>query len=59
MRRREFPGPFAVLIFDLGPPIRIHDGRAAHVFPTGFVAGVADGYTDTETTVCPPGSSAT
>src|SRR5215470_8692879 len=48
VRRREFPGPFAVLIFDLGPPIRIHDGGAPRVFPTGFMAGVADVPTDTE-----------
>jgi AraC-like DNA-binding protein len=46
LRRREFPGPQVVVIFDLGPPIRILDdlGRAASRFPGGFVAGLGDRF---------------
>ena len=48
LRRREFPGPQAVVIFDLGPPIRIGDDGAAVTFPRGFIAGVDQTYTMTE-----------
>jgi len=49
LRRREFPGPQIVVIFDLGPTLRLRDpaGRAMR-FPGGFVAGLDDGYTITE-----------
>jgi AraC-like DNA-binding protein len=48
LRRREFPGPQAVVIFDLGPPIRIGDSGDVLTFPQGFVAGVDETYTVTE-----------
>lgn len=49
LRRREFPGPQIVVIFDLGPTLRLRDpaGRTMR-FPGGFVAGLDDGYTITE-----------
>src|SRR5262249_9031330 len=42
-------GPQIVVIFELGPPIRVFDGngRAAR-YKDGFVAGVDDGFTVTE-----------
>jgi AraC-like DNA-binding protein len=47
--RRELPSPAAVWILELGPPLKVvgrEDGRVdAH--PSGFVAGLDDGYTVT------------
>src|SRR5262249_38534481 len=52
LRRREFPGPQVVVIFDLGDlghTLRLRDpaGRTMR-FPGGFVAGLDDSYTITE-----------
>ena len=49
-RRREFPLPQVVVIFEFGPPVRIHDRGSSDSwrFPGGFVAGVDDGVSLTE-----------
>jgi len=52
LRRREFPGPQVVVVFDLGnlgQTLRLRDpaGRTMR-FPGGFVAGLDDSYTPTE-----------
>ncbi|WP_163864668.1 AraC family transcriptional regulator [Myxococcus eversor] len=52
VRRRELPAPQVVLIIDFGPPLRIVDprtGRPLGRHPVGFVAGLDDGYSITET----------
>lgn len=46
-RRREFPGPFIVLIFEFGPPIRVYDYGGERRFSRhrgGFVAGLDDRF---------------
>ena len=51
-QRRELPGPIAVLILDLGPTLRILDatsGALKHAHAAGFVAGLDDHFTLTET----------
>jgi len=43
--RHEMPGPFVVIIMELGPPIRVHDAThpaRATRFNGGFVAGLDD-----------------
>jgi AraC-like DNA-binding protein len=50
LRRREYPGPQAVVVFEFGPPLRLFDpasGRALR-HQGGFVAGIDDRYADTE-----------
>lgn len=45
--RREFPGPFVVVVFELGPPIRISEGgdpRRVSSHRGGFVAGLSDAF---------------
>ncbi|MCP3164091.1 AraC family transcriptional regulator [Myxococcus qinghaiensis] len=52
VRRRELPAPQVVLIIDFGPPLRIVDprtGRPLGRHPVGFVAGLDDTYSVTET----------
>jgi AraC-like DNA-binding protein len=46
-RRREFPGPFAVMVIEFGPPIRIFEGAdrgrcSSH--RGGFVGGLSDAF---------------
>jgi AraC-like DNA-binding protein len=51
-RRRELPGPKIVLIFDLGPTLRLLDddtGARVHEHHGGFAAGLDDRMTLTET----------
>ncbi len=51
VRRREFPAPLVVVIFDFGPPLRVFDvGSLAtsERFDGGFVGGLTDGFTMTE-----------
>jgi AraC-like DNA-binding protein len=51
VRRREFAAPFAVVIFDFGPPLRLldpDDERRVERHPAGFVAGISDRATITE-----------
>jgi len=51
LRRREFPGPQVVVIFEFGPPIRIYEygtERESSRYPGGFVAGLCDASTLTE-----------
>jgi len=51
VHRREFPGPFVVLIFELGPPIRPCDyGSTSRVsrHSGGFVAGLDERFAITE-----------
>ena len=51
VQRREFPAPAIVLIFDLGPLLRLIDPRDQTRFRChggGFVAGMDDTYTITE-----------
>ena len=46
-RRREFPGPFAVMIFEFGPPIRIFDAgdrRRVSSHRDGFVSGLGETF---------------
>ena len=46
-RRREFPGPFAVMIFEFGPPIRIFeagDRRRVSSHRGGFVSGLGEAF---------------
>ena len=46
-RRREFPGPFAVMVFEFGPPIRIveaGDPRRVSSHRGGFVSGLGDTF---------------
>jgi AraC-like DNA-binding protein len=43
--RREYPSCSVVVVFELGPPIRVaerDDGRSMAPFPGGFVAGLDD-----------------
>lgn len=50
VERREFSGPRAVLIFELGPPLAVFDragGGAATRFARGFVGGLDDVFTAT------------
>lgn len=49
-RRRELPAPQAVLIFELGPPLRVskHGDTAPSRHRGGFVAGVGDTFSITE-----------
>lgn len=45
--RREFPGPFVVVVFEFGPPIRISEGgdpRRVSSHRGGFVAGLGDAF---------------
>lgn len=49
--RRELPGPGVVVIFELGPPIRVFEVGSlvdGDRFDGGFVAGLCDGFTLTE-----------
>jgi AraC-like DNA-binding protein len=51
VQRREFAAPFTVVIFELGPPLRLRDpddagGGSRHA--AGFVAGISDHATLTE-----------
>ncbi len=48
LARTELPGPRAVLILELGEPIRVHDGGEVRRFAGGFVAGLDDRPTVTE-----------
>ncbi len=49
LSRKELPGPFVVLIFEFGPPVRVQPGGAAPVAHRGgFVAGLDDRYAITE-----------
>ena len=51
LRRREFPAPQVVVIFELGPSIRVYESGQAERwsrFPGGFVAGIDDRFTLTE-----------
>ena len=51
MRRREMPAAQVVLIIDFGPTLRLLDGTGQRVVarhPGGFVAGLDDGFTLTE-----------
>ena len=48
LRRRELPGPRVVLIFEIGPPIRVashDDPQRGERFTGGFAAGLHDGHT--------------
>lgn len=50
-RRREFPAPQVVVIFEFGPPIAVSDNRHGHRlsrYAGGFVAGLDDRFTFTE-----------
>lgn len=45
VQRLQFAAPFAVLIFDLGPPLRLGDPgdpRGGSPYPDGFAAGISD-----------------
>lgn len=51
VRRREFPTPFIVVIFEFGPPVRVFepgDSERSAGYAGGFVAGLDDRYTITE-----------
>jgi AraC-like DNA-binding protein len=51
LRRRQFPEPFVVLIFEFGPPLRVTlgaDPRTAARHAGGFVAGLGDAFAITE-----------
>jgi AraC-like DNA-binding protein len=46
-RRREFPGPFVVMVIEFGPPIRIFeaaDQRRCSSHRGGFVGGLSDAF---------------
>jgi AraC-like DNA-binding protein len=46
-RRREFPGPFVVMVIEFGPPIRIFqaaDRRRCSSHRGGFVGGLSDAF---------------
>jgi hypothetical protein len=46
-RRREFPGPFVVMVIEFGPPIRIFqaaDRRRCSSHLGGFVGGLSDAF---------------
>jgi AraC-like DNA-binding protein len=46
-RRREFPGPFVVMVIEFGPPIRIFeaaDRRRCSSHRGGFVGGLSDRF---------------
>ena len=46
-RRREFPGPFAVLILEFGPPLRLSEGNGpagAVSHRGGFVGGLCEDF---------------
>jgi AraC-like DNA-binding protein len=46
-RRREFPGPYAVMVIEFGPPIRIFaaaDRRRCASHRGGFVGGLSDAF---------------
>jgi AraC-like DNA-binding protein len=50
-RRREFPAPQVVVIFEFGVPVGVSDNRDGHRmsrFAGGFVAGLDDRFTFTE-----------
>jgi AraC-like DNA-binding protein len=50
-RRREFPVPFAVMVIELGPPLRLYDGgdtRQVAYHRGGFVGGLCDTFVDCE-----------
>jgi AraC-like DNA-binding protein len=51
MRRREMPAAQVVMIIDFGPTLRILDegGELLHRHRPGFLAGLHDGFTLTET----------
>jgi len=49
--RREYPTPYVTVILELGPPLRVVDSRDrghGHRFEGGFVAGLHDGFAETE-----------
>lgn len=51
LRRREFPTPFIVVIFEFGPPVRVFENggdQRASQYHGGFVAGLDDRFTITE-----------
>jgi AraC-like DNA-binding protein len=51
-RRRELPAAQVVMIIDFGPTLRLLDATGARVVaahPGGFIAGIDDGFTLTET----------
>jgi AraC-like DNA-binding protein len=46
-RRREFPGPFVVMILEFGPPLRVYeagDPRRLSRHRGGFVVGLGDAF---------------
>jgi AraC-like DNA-binding protein len=46
-RRREFPGPFVVMILEFGPPLRVYDAgnpRRLSSHRGGFVVGLGDTF---------------
>ncbi|WP_236517108.1 helix-turn-helix domain-containing protein [Sandaracinus amylolyticus] len=45
LRRRELPGPRVVLIFEIGPPIRVISSTGDERFAGGFAAGLHDAHT--------------
>lgn len=49
LQRDEFSGPEVVVIFELGPPLRVfeHLDRPPSTFRGGFVAGLSDRFTRT------------
>ena len=47
VRRREFPGPFVVMVIELGPPVRIYeegDPRRVTSHRGGFVGGLCEEF---------------
>src|SRR5262245_51756716 len=47
VRRREFPGPFAVLVIEFGPPLRLYeqdDPRRLASHRGGFVGGLCEEF---------------
>ena len=47
VRRREFPGPFVVMVIELGPPVRIYEEGDPHRVTShrgGFVGGLCEEF---------------